>query len=438
MDQPVAPAAIRAAFSAAMSRMYRAEVPLYGDLLGIVAAVNGRVLAAAPDLARQLSASGEEARLGEERHGAIRVGTAAELRLLARIFAVMGMAPVGYYDLAPAGIPVHSTAFRASDAAGLAVSPFRVFTSLLRLELIANPALRAQAEAILAGRQIVSAECLALVEQAEREGGFAAIDADRFVAAALETFRWQGRAIVDAATYHALLAQHRLVADIVAFPGPHINHLTPRTLDIDAAQAEMQRRGMAAKASIEGPPRRVVPILLRQTSFHALSEAFVPLGDGEAGAQHTARFGEIEQRGAALTPAGRALYDRCLGAAQQGQDLAEAFAPFPDDFAAMMAGGLAYARFLPTGRAGRAANIEQALADGLVTAAPLTYEDFLPVSAAGIFRSNLGADDAAESYAAGGSQAAFEDALGRTVLNPFALYQAAQDRSAARALAALA
>ncbi|KHL24815.1 hypothetical protein PK98_13060 [Croceibacterium mercuriale] len=438
MDQPVAPAAIRAAFSAAMSRMYRAEVPLYGDLLEIVAAVNRNALAAAPELARQLTASGEDARLGEERHGAIRVGTPAELRLLARIFAVMGMAPVGYYDLAPAGIPVHSTAFRAADAAELATSPFRVFTSLLRLELIADTTLRAQAQAILAGRQIVSAECLALVGQAERDGGLGAADADRFVAATLEIFRWQGRAIVDAATYHALLAQHRLVADIVAFPGPHINHLTPRTLDIDAAQAEMQRRGMAAKASIEGPPRRAVPILLRQTSFHALSEGFVPTDGADSPAQHTARFGEIEQRGAALTPAGRALYDRCLDAAQQGQDPAAAFAPFPDDFAAMVAGGLAYAQYLSTGRAGHAASIAQALADGLVIAAPLTYEDFLPVSAAGIFRSNLGAGDAADSYAAGGSQAAFEDALGRAVLDPFALYQAAQDRSAAHALAQLA
>ncbi|WP_121115568.1 2-oxoadipate dioxygenase/decarboxylase HglS [Croceibacterium ferulae] len=436
MDQTVAPAAIRAAFSAAMSAMYRAEVPLYGDLLEIVAAVNDTVLARDPDLDRQLSASGEHARLGEERHGAIRVGTAAELQLLARVFAVMGMAPVGYYDLAPAGIPVHSTAFRATDPAELAASPFRVFTSLLRLELIGDAALREQAAAILAGRRIVSEACLALVEQAEREGGLRPSQAERFVAAALETFRWQGRAIVDAATYQALLAQHRLVADIVAFPGPHINHLTPRTLDIDAAQAEMQRRGMAAKASIEGPPRRAVPILLRQTSFHALSETFVPTGGNDAPAQHTARFGEIEQRGAALTPAGRALYDRCLARAGDGED--DAFATFPDDFTALYEQGLAYAQFLPTDRPGRATSIGQALADGFVTLAPLTYEDFLPVSAAGIFRSNLGAGDAADSYAAGGSQAAFEEALGRAVLDPFVLYQAAQERSATEALARLA
>ena len=33
--------------------------------------------------------------------------------------------------------------------------------------------------------------------------------------------------------YHALHEEHRLIADVVCFPGCHINHLTPRTLDID-------------------------------------------------------------------------------------------------------------------------------------------------------------------------------------------------------------
>src|SRR5690606_514512 len=96
----------------------------------------------------------------------------------------------------------------------------------------------------------------------------------------------------------------------VCFRGPHINHLTPRALDIDAVQAEMIARGIEAKAVIEGPPRRAVPILLRQTSFHALEEAiFFREGEARIRGAHTARFGEIEQRGIALTPHGRERYD---------------------------------------------------------------------------------------------------------------------------------
>lgn len=359
MPQYVPADAIRSAFSAAMSAMYRAEVPLYGTLLDIVAQVNATALAQDPTLAEALARSGEATRLSAERHGAIRVGTAAELSALRRVFAVMGMAPVGYYDLSVAGVPVHSTAFRPTDADALAANPFRVFTSLLRLELIDDPGLRDQAAAILARRRILSDRAMALTARHETDGGLDAADADAFVAEVLETFRWQAQAQVDLDTYRRLSATHRLIADVVCFRGPHINHLTPRTLDIDAAQAEMHRRGMAAKAVIEGPPRRAVPILLRQTSFKALDEAIAfPGAEGASGGTHTARFGEIEQRGLALTPDGRALYDACLAAAgAPGPDyperLAAAFARMPDDPETLRRQGLGYFRYMLTAAAPR-------------------------------------------------------------------------------------
>lgn len=430
----VSPDEIRRRFAAAMAAMYRTEVPLYATLVELVAAVN-RVATGCDDLAE-----------APERHGAVRVGTPEELHALARIFALMGMEPVGYYDLTPVGIPVHSTAFRPVTAAGLAHSPFRLFTSLLRLESIHDPALRAEAAAILARRTIVPPATMALVDRAEAAGGLTGPEAEAFVAAVLEVFRWQGEARVDAETYARLLGAHRLVADIVAFGGPHINHLTPTTADIDALQAAMAVHGLPHKASIEGPPRRRLPILLRQTSFSALSEPFRPVGAGaDATLRHTARFGEVEQRGAALTPAGRALYDECLAAVPgheaSGESGADPFAAFPEDFAALHRAGLAYARYVPRGRAAgdEAISFAEALAQGLIGAEPILYEDFLPVSAAGIFRSNLGAGDPDGAGNAGStaSQAELEAALGRPVLDPFALYQAIEDESRAAALAAV-
>ncbi len=59
--------------------------------------------------------------------------------------------------------------------------------------------------------------------------------------------------------YQRLHQAHRLIADVVSFKGPHINHLTPRTLDIDAVQAGMPARGIAAKAIVEGPPTAQMP-----------------------------------------------------------------------------------------------------------------------------------------------------------------------------------
>ena len=51
----------------------------------------------------------------------------------------------------------------------------------------------------------------------------------------------------------------------------------------------------------------------------------------------------------------------------------------------------------------------------------MVYEDFLPVSAAGIFQSNLG-DDAQQDFSASPNQQRFEADLGAPVLNPFDLY----------------
>lgn len=373
------PDLLRADFSQALSDMYRTEVPAYGTLIDIVGRIN---------------AEHEGIRSDGERHGAIRLGTPAELSLIRRVFAVLGLHPVGYYDLSVAGLPVHSTAFRPITLDGFNISPFRMFTSLLRLDMLPET-LREKAETALGSRQIFSDQGVELLEKAERDGGLNAMDGAAFVGEAVEIFAWRKRAHVDLETYKSLLAEHPLIADIVSFQGPHMNHLTPRVADIDTAQKMMADEGLEVKDRIEGPPRRKVPILLRQTAFKALTEAVeFKTSTGWETAFHTARFGEIEQRGIALTPKGRTLYDKCLEAND--------FNGFPDSHADLRAQKLAF--YDDAGQ-------------------PITYEDFLPVSAAGIFKSNLREAEDSERQAATGNQSAFEAALGRPVLDMFALYE---------------
>lgn len=441
MQKFVSADALRERFSQAMSAMYQQEVPQYGTLLTLVAEVNQQVLAQDSALAERLTAADELSRLSVERHGAIRVGSAQELNTLRQLFAIMGMHPVGYYDLAPAGVPVHSTAFRPVDADALRRNPFRLFTSLLRLELIEDAALRQKAQSILAAREIFTPRCLALIEQHQQQGGFDEQTAAEFVREALETFRWHRQTTVDRATYYALHQQHRLIADVVCFPGCHINHLTPRTLDIDRAQALMPERGIVPKAIIEGPPRRQVPILLRQTSFKALEEP-VTFCDGGEGS-HTARFGEIEQRGVALTPAGRQRYDSLLAQAGSGSDnqqhqqhLADIFQDFPDNERLLRQQQLAWFEYRLTEKGRQQgfspdADKEALIDQGLLVADPQIYEDFLPVSAAGIFQSNLG-EQAQESFSAAASRASFEEALGGAVIDEMTLYEARQTASLQR------
>lgn len=162
--------------------------------------------------------------------------------MIARLFGVMGMEPVGYYDLSPSGVPVHSTAFRPTTAEALAYNPFRVFTSLLLPSLLPDD-VRADVEAVIASRDIFHPRVRVLVAQAEKEGGLHEADANELVKTALETFRWHDTALVPRDIYERMHATHPLVADIAAFRGPHINHLTPRVLDIDAAQEGMSERG---------------------------------------------------------------------------------------------------------------------------------------------------------------------------------------------------
>ena len=131
------------------------------------------------------------------------------------------------------------------------------------------------------------------------------------------------------------------------------------------------------------------------------------------------------------------------GASGYMASLARHLSAFPDDWQTMRSEGLAFFRYAPTekglaaARAGQTAgDIESLLAAGHAVCDPIVYEDFLPVSAAGIFQSNLGTD-AQSDAAASGSKAAFEQALGRPVLDEMELYRAREMQSLQSTLATL-
>jgi uncharacterized glyoxalase superfamily metalloenzyme YdcJ len=405
---------LRQQFADRLSLMYREEVPAYGSLVDLVEKINS---------ADDPTATFSGARLGQERHGAIRLALPEELSLLRRALGVLGMFPVEYYDLAAAGLPVHSTAFRPIEGDAIERSPFRLFVSLVRLDQIASPALQSEVERLTRERSVMSPVALRYIERAEHQGGLTETEGEAFLDALIETFRWRGEALSTKRVYDALINEHPLLADIVCFPNPHINHLTPRVSDIDAAQQKMIELGLPAKAVIEGPPRRQCPILLRQTAFRALEEnvTFRNLDGVDAAGVHTARFGEIESRGAALTRAGMDLYNTCLTSGD--------FDALPDDWNELRTRKLAWFKYRTATGARLQGSLpessealEDLIAKGTIIPEPITYEDFLPVSAAGIFRSNLRSEGNTKTDAKG-NQAAFEEALGCRVSVAQALYE---------------
>lgn len=452
----VSPDSIRSRFSTAMSDMYRCEVPAYGALLDLVREHNAQFLAEHSERVEMLEQVENLETLSDQRHGAIRIGKASELSMMRRIFAIMGMFPVGYYDLSVANVPVHSTAFRPIETTSIRNNPFRVFTSLLRLELIDNQSLREKAAEVLAKRDIFTDQIRDLVVLAEKNSGLNQAQVGQFISEIVNVFRWHREAAISHDLYLELLAEHPLIADVVSFKGPHINHLTPRTLDIDWIQSQMHKTGALPKAVIEGPPARECPLLLRQTAFLAIEEE-VSFTDSQGVKQqgtHAARFGEIEQRGCALTPRGRALYDQLLNRArdeirplndgsnlqQYTQHVESVFSEFPDNYAQIYQRGLGYFKFsLIKGMSDNAmdkTSIEALYTAGVVRIDPLTYEDFLPVSAAGIFQSNLG-EQGEKDFNQQPNQQQFERDLGVKVADEFMLYAAMQQESIEQCLSQL-
>ncbi|GAA4287260.1 2-oxoadipate dioxygenase/decarboxylase [Georgenia daeguensis] len=437
----VLPWQLRAAFARSLSDMYGKEVPAYTSLLEVSHAVNADVVARLGADAERL---GSIDRVTAERHGAIRLGTPREMAQVARIFGAMGMHPVGFYDLreaaTSAAVPVISTAFRPIAADELARNPFRVFTSMLTPSdrRFFSADLQRRLESFLDAREIFPPELMELADRAETHGSLSSTDAERFLELSTASFELS-REPVDRAWYDELEAVSAVAADIGGVASTHINHLTPRVLDIDDLYARMEARGITMIDDIQGPPRWEGPdVLLRQTSFRALAEprAFrLPDGTIETSSLRV-RFGEVEARGIALTREGRAIYDRAvaevdersagLGAEERQEINREVWRrEFPTTEAELAARGLAYFTY--------------GVVDGAAVPEPIVYEDFLPRSAAGIFQSNLTDEGSKDVSQEGVARDAdwMAGALERDLNDPFDLYARQSEQSRRDAAAAL-
>ncbi len=212
----------------------------------------------------------------------------------------------------------------------------------------------------------------------------------------------------------------------------------------------------------EGPSEDT-HVLLRQDAYKALTEpvTFTNPDGTTTETSHTARFGEIEQRFYATTPKGRAMYDACLDAAEKEKDsdpglikrdfaayermYATHFASFPKSLPELVRAGIVYARYSPTA-AGLSArgtidttDLWTLIDRGLVAYEGLRYEDFLPVSAAGIFASNLNQYGTKSTAATKPvyTQKMLEDVMGKAIIDADAMYRAMQAESIRRTYEAL-
>jgi uncharacterized glyoxalase superfamily metalloenzyme YdcJ len=289
-------------------------------------------------------------------------------------------------------------------------------------------------ENFLAARTLFGPELLALADRAEAEGGLPEDQAAEFLRLATQAFELSDEP-VDQAWYRELEAVSAVAADIGGIASTHINHLTPRVLDIDDLYARMEARGITMIDAIQGPPRWAGPdVLLRQTSFRALAEPRTfRTADGEIVRDALrVRFGEVEARGIALTREGRAAYDAAVLEIDEKAAAARAGEPGFTEAQRQEIARDVWQKTFPTTETELAAQglgwftyeVDPAGSVPEVRREPVVYEDFLPRSAAGIFQSNLTSDGAKDASQEGLNRDAdwMAGALGRELNDPFDLY----------------
>ena len=437
---------LRARFARSLSDMYGQEVPAYTTLVKVSEAVNQDFMSKVGEKGERLGSIG---RVTAERHGAIRVGSPKEMNQVAQVFAGFGMYPVGFYDLrdaAKSSVPVVSTAFRPIDKDELAKNPFRVFTSMLAADdpRFFSEDLQTRLQEFIDSRSIFSEELIAMANRASESNGLEAEDADKFIELATAAFELNDEPI-DEQWYRELESISAVASDIGGVRYTHINHLTPRVLDIDDLYERMEARGITMIDEIQGPPDWEGPdILLRQTSFRALDEERTfKFADGTIGpGALRVRFGEVEQRGIALTEKGRALYDSMntqvdellANSDKTRVELAREVwkEHLPNTEKGLREQGLGYFTYEVSGEAEPGEyDVEQLIDAGVLVAQPIVYEDFLPRSAAGIFQSNLKDEGTRDNEQQGTDYdlAAMSKIVGRDIQEPYQLYQAQEQAS---------
>lgn len=461
----------RKSLANSLSAMFGGEVPEYLEFTEIVRQSNEDFLRDNPG-----AQVDSEHRVLAEKHGAIRVGTAEEMRIVTRIFKVFGMEPVEFYDMTqlPKGaLPMIATAFRSIDET-IEHSALRIFCSMLHPDYIPDEVkdkVNAELDKRREGNPKFSARLLELLTLAESGRGFTPEQEQEFIVEVVNSFRINKDRAIDFDLYRKLRTINDALADIICI-GINLNHMTPRAYaPLDAAR-RLEERGIPMKdGGMEGPPLRdnVPPIQLNQTSRKAPGEALyvsddpevlkdpalfqrlkdqaveINLDKGEdvksylerigdaltkhrvAKIQHKARFGEIEARGVALTVEGETEYKALLAEKKFRTH-------FPTTHRAMFYNNLAYYTFRVTdaGLAAKASikpgtELHELIKLDYVRLEPQTYNDFLAASAAGIFASNMtsGTKGMSEGVVSDTvkNKAILERALGRGIISRHVLHK---------------
>ena len=313
---------------------------------------------------------------------------------------------------------------------------------------------QARLEEFVGARTLFGPELLELADRSADQGGLDAADADRFLDLATAAFELSTEP-VDHDWYFALERISAVAADIGGVPSTHINHLTPRVLDIDDLYQRMEARGITMIDEIQGPPDWEGPdVLLRQTSFKALAEerqfrhadgsvrarlAAGPVRGGRAARRRAHRPGARPLRPdgrRGRRPPRRGAGRHAPGSRWPAEVWRENLPNTERELALQRTGVLHLPRGDPASfDRRRALSLRELVEAGVLVPEPIVYEDFLPRSAAGIFQSNLTDEGSRDDDLLGTPYDldTLSEVIGRPIADPTLLYEAQQSASLAAA-----
>lgn len=279
------PAQLRARFVAEATRKFALNVPDFVALQKLVAAQGGTFL---------------------NDHGAIRTADPAVRALFVRAAQVLGLRRELDYRF-----PAKKLVSFDLQAIGEDARQFKVFVSQVDLD-----AFPPEVAAVIAqdcaeqAAAVDHAPFVALIEQAEQQGGLPEADAERFVQHFVHKLMHRNGPPMKRSTLEAVARVSGEAASALAL-GPDFNHVTIDVRaagfeGIEAMAAAMQQKGFRLLPAIQGAPGTK----LRQTAtLAATMDTPVREADGRPGmAQTEKQFVEIIERSQAVDDQGRRLW----------------------------------------------------------------------------------------------------------------------------------
>lgn len=381
LSKLVPKAELRRGLSQMLSRVF-SETPIVG-------AQYTKVCDVVSELRREAGLPSEDVHI--PKHGAMRFGSPKDMFTMKRFLALAGMHPVNVYDLSlpdnPNAVPAVSTAFRPSDSGDL-----RLFASQLQLYHSSIPqGLAEELRPHFEQRGLFNPESLELIQKAERDGGLTEADAADLLQHAEPTFRYKNSG-APLELFKKSEEHSKFLADVVV--GTGLNHLTPETgVPIEKVYDELARRHgeEALLPAIQGPKTKVLTQLKQSALIAPPQEIqFIDKNGEIVMGTNPSSFVEFENDGIALTPKGQ-------------KQLAQSANLIPDTAEKIFEQELGFYTLHVTEK-GRKASKETLASlsttemekQEFVEKRAVIYKDFLPISAAGIFKATLGNREAAK------------------------------------------